>query len=165
MDNSKQDRIEKFIKKLGVQIIVYDGEVTEDTKEGYNHEHDVITMMPKEHYPMLECYYHILFHELAHWTGHCSRLDRDAITLTEEEAEMHMIIEEMTAESAAYFLCNMFDVKVPFDYVGVYLIKLASDLHDYKMDALYFLNEAYEEAQEIRLYLMQRGEGVSPVSQ
>lgn len=155
MDKQIQENIEAFLKQLNVQIVEYDGEVTEDTMEGYNFEHDVITMMPKNHYPNLECYYHILFHELAHWTAHSSRLDRDFVTINAKDAETNQTIEEMVAESAAYFLCNQFNVKLSFDYVGVYLVKLASDLHNEKMDALYILNEAYRESQQVCNYLLQ----------
>jgi antirestriction protein ArdC len=50
-----------------------------------------------------EEYYSVYFHELAHSTGHESRLDRK---LTEERTKEKYGQEELVAEFAAAFLCH-----------------------------------------------------------
>ena len=49
-----------------------------------------------------ETYYATLLHELTHWTGHASRLDRDLSGRFGNEA---YAMEELIAELGAAFLC------------------------------------------------------------
>jgi antirestriction protein ArdC len=49
-----------------------------------------------------ESYYATLLHELTHWTGHGSRLNRDFATKYGDEA---YAVEELVAELGAAFLC------------------------------------------------------------
>ena len=49
-----------------------------------------------------EAYYATLLHELTHWTGHESRLDRDLSGRFGNEA---YAVEELVAELGAAFLC------------------------------------------------------------
>lgn len=49
-----------------------------------------------------ESYYAILLHELTHWTGHVSRLDRD---LSGRFGDAGYAMEELVAELGAAFLC------------------------------------------------------------
>jgi antirestriction protein ArdC len=49
-----------------------------------------------------EAYYHTYFHELSHWTGHHSRLNRD---LTGRFGSNDYSREELIAEMSACFLC------------------------------------------------------------
>lgn len=50
-----------------------------------------------------ESYYATLLHELTHWTGHASRLDRD---LTDRFGREAYAMEELVAELGAAFLCG-----------------------------------------------------------
>jgi antirestriction protein ArdC len=50
-----------------------------------------------------ECYYATLLHELTHWTGHKSRLDRD---LANRFGDQAYAMEELVAELGAAFLCG-----------------------------------------------------------
>lgn len=54
-----------------------------------------------------EGYYATLFHELTHWTGHESRLNRD---LNHAKNEEKYAIEELVAELGAAFLCSRLQV-------------------------------------------------------
>ena len=47
-------------------------------------------------------FYNVAFHELTHWTGHKSRLDRD---LKHRFGERAYAAEELVAELCAAFLC------------------------------------------------------------
>jgi antirestriction protein ArdC len=49
-----------------------------------------------------ESYYAVLFHELTHWSGHASRLDRQLVNRFGEAA---YAMEELVAELGASFLC------------------------------------------------------------
>lgn len=63
---------------------------------------DYIGMPAREKFRSLEGYYGTLLHELGHWTGHPSRLNRGMFNLfgSEEYAR-----EELVAELASVFLC------------------------------------------------------------
>ena len=50
-------------------------------------------------------YYNVAFHELTHWTGHTSRLDRD---LKHRFGSRSYAAEELIAELGAAFLCAEF---------------------------------------------------------
>lgn len=49
-----------------------------------------------------EAYYGVLFHELTHWTGHKSRLDR---SLKHKFGDPKYAFEELIAEMGAAFCC------------------------------------------------------------
>lgn len=63
---------------------------------------DRITIPAFEDFVDSEAYYGTLFHELAHWTGHADRLNRD---LTGRFGNAAYAIEELVAEFAAAFTC------------------------------------------------------------
>jgi antirestriction protein ArdC len=69
---------------------------------------DLIEMPHRERFvatstsPATESFYATLFHELAHWTGHPSRLNRELANRFGDDA---YAMEELIAELAAAFLC------------------------------------------------------------
>jgi len=66
---------------------------------------DYVQMPKRDSFPMAEGYYATLFHELAHSTGHESRLNRDTITLVDRFGSERYSKEELVAEMTAAFLC------------------------------------------------------------
>jgi len=52
--------------------------------------------------PATETFYSTLFHEMAHWTGHPSRLNRELSNRFGDDA---YAMEELIAELASAFLC------------------------------------------------------------
>lgn len=70
----------------------------------YAPQEDVITMPKQKSFTTAESFYHILFHELVHSTGHPSRLDRKEIATPDNFASESYSIEELTAEIGALFL-------------------------------------------------------------
>src|SRR6185295_20206466 len=54
-------------------------------------------------------FYNTLFHELVHWTGHVSRLDRKLDTRFTDPSERYAA-EELVAELGAAFLCAEFAI-------------------------------------------------------
>ncbi|KCZ48471.1 ArdC family protein [Hyphomonas sp. CY54-11-8] len=72
-------------------------------------------------------YYRTCFHELGHWTGHGSRLDRD---LTTSKGTKDYAREELVAEMTSAFLCAAQSI-IPTvrhaDYLGAWLDVLRED--------------------------------------
>lgn len=54
-----------------------------------------------------EKYYSLLFHEIIHWTGHPSRLNRNRGNIPGTKLHSH---EELIAEIGAAFLCDKFEI-------------------------------------------------------
>jgi putative DNA primase/helicase len=64
---------------------------------------DYVSMPPKESFKSVEAYYGTLLHELGHWTGHNSRLDRGfENTFSKEERAF----EELRVEIASLYLMS-----------------------------------------------------------
>jgi len=73
------------------------------TTPHYSPSRDCVVMPPMDRFATAEEYYSVYFHELAHSTGHESRLDRK---LTEQKTRETYGQEELVAEFAAAFLCH-----------------------------------------------------------
>jgi len=72
-------------------------------------------------------YYRTLFHELGHWTGHPSRLDRDHSGAFGSKLYAN---EELVAELAAAFVCATLSIRPTVrhaDYLGSWLNVLSED--------------------------------------
>lgn len=93
----------------------------------YSPSHDFIQVPPQEAYFEPINWYRTKLHELGHWTGHASRLNRDFASKWGAEAYAR---EELVAELASAFLCAELGV-VPTvrhaDYLGSWLDVLKGD--------------------------------------
>ncbi len=93
----------------------------------YSPSHDFIQVPPQEFYFEPINWYRTKLHELGHWTGHPSRLDRDFSGKRGGEGYAR---EELVAELCSAFLCAELGV-VPTvrhaDYVGAWLEVLKGD--------------------------------------
>lgn len=69
----------------------------------YNPEADEIMLPPREAFPSPEAFYSTAFHELGHWAGHPSRLDRP---LSGRFGEPEYAQEELVAELTSSYLCS-----------------------------------------------------------
>lgn len=99
--------------EMAEKIIHGSGAVIHHVEQGrafYRPSTDDITLPLKEQFESEMGYYSIALHELGHWTGHESRLDRDLKNLfgTPEYAK-----EELRAEIASYMLCS--DLSLDYD--------------------------------------------------
>ena len=72
----------------------------------YNYTRDVIIMPLTKHFKSTEKYYATLFHELSHWTGHESRLNREMSQEIKEYA-----FEELIAEFSGAYLTTYCGIK------------------------------------------------------
>src|SRR5438046_4105768 len=81
-----------------------------DIREGHGEayfvpSHDFISMPAFQACKGADHFYNVAFHELTHWTGHKSRLDRD---LKNRFGSRHYVGEELVAELGAAFLSAEF---------------------------------------------------------
>lgn len=73
----------------------------------FSPELDVVLLPPKESFGRIEDYYGTAFHELTHWTGCKSRLNRDTLTAETTFGSPVYSQEELVAEMGAGFLCAL----------------------------------------------------------
>ncbi len=66
-----------------------------------------VEFFKKEDVSQITEYYHIVFHELGHWTGHPQRLNRRRSNI---EGNLNWALEELTAELTSAFLLSKFGI-------------------------------------------------------
>jgi antirestriction protein ArdC len=77
----------------------------------YSPSHDEISMPEPEVFESIEAYYSTLFHELAHSTGHLSRLNRKEVTEPGRFGTDPYSREELVAEMGAAFLSGHCEIE------------------------------------------------------
>lgn len=93
----------------------------------YQPAEDYVQIPPSAYFPEASAWYSTLLHELAHWTGHKTRLDRQLTTRFGTEA---YAMEELVAELASAFLCAAcrIDGRLQHtEYIGSWLKALRHD--------------------------------------
>jgi antirestriction protein ArdC len=90
---------DEFLRSTGAHIREGHGEAY------YLPSHDFISMPAFEAFKGADNFYNVAFHELTHWTGHKSRLDRD---LKNRFGSRNYAAEELIAELGAAFLSAEF---------------------------------------------------------
>ncbi|PTX91861.1 hypothetical protein DB346_23130 [Verrucomicrobia bacterium LW23] len=99
----------------------------------YSPKEDVIRMPHQKLFHSPEDYYHTLYHEATHATGHESRLNREGVTTPAKFGSERYSKEELVAELGAAFLSNEAGIldKVRFDssasYLSSWISKLKAD--------------------------------------
>lgn len=101
----KVETIEFTPNQLAERLIAACGAVVEHggTSALYIPSQDRVRMPAHETFHSEEKYYAVMMHELAHWTGHKTRLDREQNT--SRFAHNAYAFEELIAETAATFVC------------------------------------------------------------
>ncbi|MGF1524203.1 MAG: zincin-like metallopeptidase domain-containing protein [Leptolyngbyaceae cyanobacterium] len=84
----------------------------------YNAETDRIQLPAFKDFSSAELYYSTALHELAHWTGHSSRLDRK---LQNRFGSRAYAFEELVAELGAAFVCNELALTPALEHHASYL--------------------------------------------
>lgn len=90
----------------------------------YQPERDKIYMPARKRFESDQAYYSTLFHELIHWTGHATRLDRAEISKPNKEREFRSLsyaYEEFIAELGAIQLQELFGMDVDEDQHRAYI--------------------------------------------
>ncbi len=100
--NEKIEKCENIIQQMPNRPDI----IEEDANRAYyNPLHDFINLPAIEQFESADHFYATFFHELAHSTGHESRLARPAFTHPNEFKSKAYSEEELTAEITASFLC------------------------------------------------------------
>jgi antirestriction protein ArdC len=101
--------IDEFLAASGANIREGHGEAY------YRPGEDFISLPAFTAFKSAACFYGVAFHELGHWTGHRSRLDRDLRTRFGEKA---YAAEELVAELCAAFLYAEFSIDGDLRHAG-----------------------------------------------
>jgi antirestriction protein ArdC len=91
---------------------------------------DEITLPTKEQFNSPEDMFDTMTHELAHSTGHPTRLDRSELTKNYSSDNASRGKEELIAEIAAAILASMFGVNSDFDNTAAYVKSWLKALQD-----------------------------------
>src|SRR4029077_9362421 len=100
----------------------------------YNRLSDSIHLPPNHAFHDAAGYYGTALHELAHWTGHPSRLDRTTLNESYRFGDVSYAKEELRAELASVFLAA--ERGIPHDpeqhaaYVGAWIKTLKEDKNE-----------------------------------
>lgn len=108
--------------------------INSPTEDAYfNRAADVVVMPELTRFLSSEQYYATLFHELTHWTGHSTRLNRPTLTDALKFGDTNYSKEELVAELGACFLCNRHGINTATveenaaSYIANWLGKLKKD--------------------------------------
>lgn len=116
------ERAEQFTTATGA-VIQHGG-----NKAYYNRSRDAVQMPPIEAFQNAEAYYGTLAHELTHWSGHTTRLDRMFGTRFGDDA---YAFEELVAELGSAFVCADLGIATGIqshaEYLAVWLKILKGD--------------------------------------
>ena len=120
---------ERILKNSGAQI-AHD----QADRAFYSRSEDSIHLPPKDAFNDAAGYYGTALHELAHWTGHPSRLNRPTLTESYQFGDTNYAREELRAELASVFLAAQRGI--PHDpeqhaaYVGSWITALKRDKNE-----------------------------------
>jgi antirestriction protein ArdC len=100
----------------------------------YSRASDSIHLPPKDAFKEADGYYGTALHELAHWTGHPARLNRQTLTESYRFGDTNYAKEELRAELASVFMAA--ERGIPHDpeqhaaYVGSWIKSLKEDKNE-----------------------------------
>jgi antirestriction protein ArdC len=120
---------ERILQNSGA-IILHD----QADRAFYNRLGDRIHLPPKHAFKDAPAYYGTALHELAHWSGHPSRLNRATLNESYRFGDISYAKEELRAELASVFLAA--ERGIPHDpeqhaaYVGSWINLLKQDKHE-----------------------------------
>ena len=113
-------KAEEFIQNLGAKH-------SPSNRAFYSPNADRVHWPSKGAFPDLDQYYATAFHELGHWTGHESRLDRP---FGREFGSPTYAKEELVAELTSAFLCQKHGINGTLSHSGRYLNSWIKVLED-----------------------------------
>jgi antirestriction protein ArdC len=106
--DQRSDLVDDFLATTGADI-------REGGEAYYVPSKDFISLPAFPSFKNADNFYSTTFHELGHWTGHKSRLDRD---LKNRFGDRAYAGEELVAELCAAFLCAEFDMDGELRHAG-----------------------------------------------
>lgn len=120
---------ENILQNSGAEIL-HD----QDDRAFYNRASDRIHLPPRAAFKSAADYYGTALHELGHWTGHPTRLDRETLNSSKNFGDANYAREELRAELASVFLTA--ERGIPHDpghhaaYVGSWITALQDDKNE-----------------------------------
>jgi antirestriction protein ArdC len=100
--NDPIERCETIVNEMPCKPIIEHG----GDEPHYNWRDDFVKVPHRENFILSDEYYATLFHELAHSTGHGSRLNREGCMKPTVYGSSEYCKEELVAEIATCFLCG-----------------------------------------------------------
>jgi antirestriction protein ArdC len=116
------ERIAKADAMMARAEVIHGGD-----KAYYRMSADTITLPARDQFKSIEAYYSVALHELTHWTGHKTRLDREYGKRFGDTAYAR---EELVAEMGAAYLCAAAGMQYQTQhaaYVNAWLSVLEND--------------------------------------
>jgi antirestriction protein ArdC len=101
------------------------------TQPRYNPAKDEVFSPELKQFESAAAYYHPLFHELGHSTGHDSRLSRDGITGRHRFGSDGYAFEELVAELTSCFLCSEAGIDAELDNSAAYIQSWIKSLEEH----------------------------------
>ena len=150
------EKAEKIIANSGAKIVFGGGEAF------YSPSKDYIQMPPKTDFRCTEGYYSTLLHELVHFTGHPSRLDRAQRC---GRFSKDYAFEELIAEMSSLFIASSAGIpqsETEFQNHASYIDGWLSNL---RSDNMYILKAAAEASKAAGYLLERAGIGTDDESQ
>lgn len=133
----RDERVDELLKNHNVVYVHSFGDSAH-----YSPLVDIIRMPFTRQFTSSENYYSVLFHELIHWTGHESRLNR-----LFSRNETDYAFEELIAELGSAFLCAHFQIPASLTSTTAYIkswLRALQDDHNYILKAVKFSEQAME---------------------
>jgi antirestriction protein ArdC len=158
--NDRLEQCETIISDMPSKPVIEHG----GDEPYYNWKEDKVKVPHRDNFIISDEYYATLFHELAHSTGHESRLNRDTCMMPAKYGSRDYCKEELVAEIATCFLCGEAGIANSIienssAYIGFWLERLK---HLLKEDNKAFVR-ASAQAQKAADYILHRIE--EPVAQ
>jgi antirestriction protein ArdC len=107
-----EDRLEDLLHRTGARI-VHGGD-----RAYYDPVEDCIALPPRQRFPSAAAFFGVAFHELGHWTGHETRLNRP---FARRRDAPEYAREELRAELASAFLGAELGIRHDLDSHATYL--------------------------------------------
>ena len=107
-----EDRLERLLHRSGARI-VHGGD-----RAYYDPVEDCIALPPRQRFPSAAAFFGVAFHELGHWTGHATRLNRP---FARRRDAPEYAREELRAELASAFLGAELGIRHDLESHAAYL--------------------------------------------
>ena len=138
-------QVDEFLKATGAEI-KYDAY----NKNFYTPSGDYINLVRKEQFKSLKGYYGTVLHELSHWSGHKTRLNRFEDNKWLETTNKKYAFEELVAEISSAYLCRYFDIDKPIKHSAAYVNSWLTGLNKDQ----YFVYRAFAKSEQAFNYLL-----------
>ncbi len=149
----KDERAEQIISGSGAVI-----EYAPSNEAFYNWAVDKIYMPERKQFVSAEAFYNVLYHEMGHWSGHSSRLNRP---LNNKFASKEYAFEELIAEiSTAYLFAFLgFESRITnnVSYIDNWLSVMKNDKK--------FIIQASSQAQQSADYILDKSKVIEEVTE